>query len=209
MPATAGRALRFAAAAAAVQLLAGCMWGDRTHEDDYKHPLSMGSGAVEISVHPPEDRSAGASWSATFGSFFPCVAQSDETLTITGISWSSEDGLEPESVATFARSFDRSAEMPIGSMRGTADEPLDADLEGLVQEGAEGFEVTLPCDEAHVGDRGVIDEILFSVTAGDGGGHIGEVRFTYETEGGRTYTLQTESNFYVCGTAAPEHLECP
>lgn len=199
--------IALALSGAMLAVVSGCS-SAVAHRDDMEHPLSALGGAGEVSVHPPEDRLPGAVWSATFGLFLPCIANGDQPAEITEIRWTSEEGLKPESVETYVRTFDPQRSDPYTSMKGTPLEPLDEHFTGEVSVGAEGYVAEAPCREASPGN-GPLDEIMISMAVGDRGGHIGGVEFDYETGDGKTYTLEIEWDFYACGTAAPDRFECP
>lgn len=204
------QAVRVAGCVALSLVLVACSSGAGARPDDLQNPLSLsytGSGA--ISINKPSETFEGEAWSGTFGSFLPCVAQGDGPIEITGMEWSSEPGPEPTSVAVYVRTFDGDTDSPIGSMRGTPEEPTrKGDFAALrTREGVDGLVVDVPCHD-ELGFDGVATEILVSMTVGDRGGHIHDITFTYETADGAERAVRNGWDFYLCGSEVPEDLHC-
>jgi hypothetical protein len=178
------------------------------HEDDEAHPLSLTyGGAGESALYPPEDRVDGERWTGTFGAFLPCTIGVKGPVKITEIEWSSDRGLEPESVETFVRSFDGATSDPYMSMHGSPLDTKDEWFDGDIRNDAVGYTVATPCEELGR-STGQMDEIMVSVGVGDTGGHIGHLRFHYEA-GDDPYILEIDWDFYFCGSAVPDEFECP
>ncbi len=189
-------------------LVAGaCSATSAVHKDDEAHPLSLTyGGSGEGTLLPPEERAEGEVWAGTFGSFLPCTIGGKGPVRITGIEWSSDKGLEPESVETFVRSFDSATSDPYLSTHGTPLDPQDEEFDGEVESDAVGYVATASCDDL-AGSDGQLDEIMVAASVGDAGGHIGELRFHYEA-GDDPYILEIDWDFYLCGSAVPDDLEC-
>lgn len=182
--------------------------GPIVHTDDEAHPLSLIQGASgSVTLLPPEGRAEGEIWAGTFGTFLPCVTGDKGPAEITEIEWTSDTALEPESVETFVHSFDRATSSPFISMLGTPLDPQDEDFAGEVRPNAVGFVATASCDDIP-GSDGQMDEVMVALSAGDAGGHIGDLRFHYEA-GGDSYILEIGWDYYLCGSAVPDEFECP
>ncbi|MEU4385235.1 hypothetical protein [Promicromonospora sp. NPDC023805] len=189
-------------------MLVGCAAGGVSeHRDDGpggdSHPLSIYGGGGGMSVLPPEGRHPGEPWSATFGSFIPCL-DDDRPMTISGFDWTSPAGLEPRSVVAYLRTFDRSETDPYLSMLGTPADPLDKYFEespGTITEGIQGHGVTVQCADAF---NGRVEEIMLAVEVDDAGALLEDVSFDYESESGRKYRVVTDWKLYVCGDKVPE-----
>ncbi|WP_369375093.1 hypothetical protein AB1046_10655 [Promicromonospora sp. Populi] len=199
--------LRAAALAVAMlALITGCQAGSgvTVHSDDDQHPMALyaGSGGFASSA---EQRAPDGTWTTTFGSNFPCIANGPGPIVIDGVDWISDDGLDPLSVRVYLRTFDDSEFDPIASMVGT---PLDnnyKDWSGTTQEGVEGFKVERSCTE-NMDGKGQTDEMLVAVTADEGGGHVGDFTVRYTTPDGRRYAVVSDWQMHICGTEASKDL---
>jgi hypothetical protein len=186
-------------------LIAGCQAGPdaAVHGDDEEHPMALlaGGGSFASSA---DGRVPGGTWTTTFGSIFPCVANGPGPLVIDSVDWASDDGQDPLSVQVYLRTFDDSALDPVGSLRGAPLDTGNRDSMGTVSEQVEGFKVERSCATAP--DKGLRDELLVTATAGDRGAQIADFTVRYTTPDGKKYAVVSDWDMYICGTEVPEEL---
>ncbi|MFJ3406493.1 hypothetical protein [Promicromonospora sp. NPDC090134] len=190
----------------ALALITGCQAdaGVTLHGDDDEHRMSLQSGGGSFAASA-EDRAPGGTWTTTFGSFLPCIANGDGPVVIDGVDWNSDKNLEPIAVRVFLRSFDDSSSDPINSMRGTPLQNGPAALSGSIQEGVEDFRVERSCAES-ADNNGQTEELLVAVKADEGGAHVGDLTVRYTTPDGRKFGVVSDWQMYICGSEAPENL---
>ncbi|MFD6447200.1 hypothetical protein ACFWEJ_18980 [Promicromonospora sp. NPDC060204] len=198
--------VRTVLAVAALALMSGCQadTGITMHGDDDEHPLSLHSGGGAFAASA-EDRAPGGTWTTTFGSFFPCIADGDGPIVIDGVDWTSDKDLDPLSVRVFLRSFDDSSSDPIASMRGTPLQDGPVALSGSIHEGVDGFRVERTCADS-ADNSGQTEELLVAVKSDEGGAHVGDLTVRYTTPDGRKFGVVSEWQMYICGSEAPENL---
>lgn len=191
---------------AMLALIAGCQadTGVTVHGDDDEHRMSLQSGGGGFAASA-EERAPGDTWTTTFGSFFPCIANGDGPIVIDGVDWISDKNLDPLSVQVFLRTFDDSNSDPIISVPGTPSDNSPEALSGTIQEGVKGFRVERSCKES-TDNKGQTDELLVAVKADEGGAHVGDLTVRYTTPDGEKFGVVSDWQMHICGSEAPKRL---